>query len=938
MTLYNIPLGSSFLKTLADGIIERFSDDPIRMGQSVVLLPTRRGCISLKDILQKKAKERSLILPRIYALADLEQNPILPGLPIIEIPKTISKWERLGKLAHLVQQFLRQRNLCDSIAVAYKLAKELSVLLDECYISNISLKNIETLFQSDFSIYWQQNLSFLQIISDFWPVILKERGLVETVVQHQHNLRYICSQWSPSFPVILAGTTGTRPATAELAKKVLQFPQGMVVLPGYDVAINGKAIPATHPHYTLSHFVTYLEAGDSIEWYPNRTQEARAKSKFLVEAMAPILSHNTILTQVERQIIEKDVTPIDCDSGDEEAMIIAALLRQTYEVQDKTAVVITPDQGLTKKIQSYLRRWEIEVNISSGTPLGDTVVGTFLTLVSCLSIDMKVIDWLSLLKHPLFLKNEDRHMHLQKVRQLELEVYRKRRIDNITNLDLLPKELRCWYQALLEKVHPLLYKKPKQSFLDYLRLHQQVAESIAGKFLWLNDDGEVAKVFVEDLLSQVETFPSLTWGDYKGLFHQLMQVESVHNKKGIGSPLRILGTLEARQVEADVVILASLNEGSWPQTIEDGPWLSNNMRVKLGLPDLNRRLGLAAHDFCLSFAASRVFLTRSKQNQGVVTTPSRMWQRFHTVAKINGLFFQPMTHLKKLVKDLDTPHSISPSEPPRPQPVRYMKPDQLSVTDIERLMRDPYSVYARKILRLKKLESLDQTLSGREWGQLVHLCLERAFTAYNQVSSINFMETLIQVGKTVFSPYFEDIVVRIFWWNRYLQICKWVQRIISSSFDNLEGLKTEVMGTLELKVGEELLTLKTIADRIDSWGNGHYHIIDYKTGVLPTIKDVEAAFSPQLILEGLILMDGGFQGLQASTIESFYWGLKGGAEGGVIKKIDNYVQLLEEAKRGLLALLDYFYKDEAVYLSCPWGEDKATFKHYFHLARVEEWL
>ena len=160
-------MGQPFLRQLATGIMTRFGNQTLHMGEVVVLLPTQRGCLSLKEIFRQKAQGQTLILPRIYALADLEKEPILPGFLPQErsLPqKVISRWERVGHLMNLVQQFLRQKNLCHTPAVAYPLAQELATLLDEFYISDVELSRLNTLVVEDFSIYWQQNLNFLKII------------------------------------------------------------------------------------------------------------------------------------------------------------------------------------------------------------------------------------------------------------------------------------------------------------------------------------------------------------------------------------------------------------------------------------------------------------------------------------------------------------------------------------------------------------------------------------------------------------------------------------------------------------------------------------------------------------------------------------------------------------------------------------------------------
>lgn len=938
-SVYNIPLGKPFLRQLATGIIVRFGDQPMAMGEVVVLLPTRRGCLSLKEIFQEKAREKALILPRIYALADLEKEPILPGLFLdfqeATPPKVISKWQRLGHLTRLVQQFLQQKNLCHTPATAYSLAQELATLLDEFYISNVDLAQLETLVADDFSIYWQQNLSFLKIISDYWPVILSEKGFVEAAQLQQENLRLIASHWRPHFPVILAGTTGTRPATAELARAILNLPQGMVVLPGFDSDCE-KGIGPTHPNYTLTQFVDYLGIAPATvqPWCPCATISADIKATLLKQAMAPILRATDQLSFFREESLP--ITPISCSTPDEEALVIAAILRSVYEQEAGTAALITPDQSLTRRVQAYLKRWDIEPNVSAGIPLSETVVGIFLNLVANISPEMTMTDWVALLKHPLFLKAEDRGDHLRQVRQFELAVLRQKRGIKLVDYHLIPQDLQPWYHKILNLIEPLLQPLSVRLFHEWLALHSEIALQLSGEHLWRNNDGEVAQAFFEELRLEANAFPSMAWKDYAALLGQLMGQASVHRREGIGSPLKILGTLEARQTEADVMILAGLNETVWPQAIDEGPWLSNQMRLKLGLPPAQRRLGLSAHDFCLGFAAKEVYLTRSEQCDGVATMPSRLWLRLQTILKQCSLSFPKAEALLSIVRALDQNVETQQILPPQPQPPADLKPKQYSVTDIERLLRDPYSIYAKKILKLKKLEPLDQPLTGREWGQLVHRVLDLTFQEHHPREGERFVSAMKQIGKSIFAPYLEDVTVQAFWWHRFEQICDWIGQM--SDLKDVQAFNPEVRGHIDLLIEKEMIRLTTIADRIDGLTTGIYQLIDYKTGALPLEKDIRLGFSPQMALEGLILQKGGFGKPDATTLKAAYWELHGGVEGGTIKSLKDYETLIQEAAAGVEALLAYFHKDGAVYLASPWGEEKVRFQDYRHLARVDEWM
>ena len=91
--------------------------------------------------------------------------------------------------------------------------------------------------------------------------------------------------------------------------------------------------------------------------------------------------------------------------------------------------------------------------------------------------------------------------------------------------------------------------------------------------------------------------------------------------------LSIWGPFEARLQQTDVIILGSLNDGTWPEAADPGPWLNRPMRKELGLPSPEQEIGYAAHDFTSLLGASRVYIVRAEKIDGVPTVPSRWLMR-----------------------------------------------------------------------------------------------------------------------------------------------------------------------------------------------------------------------------------------------------------------------------------------------------------------------
>lgn len=903
--IYAIPLSQAFIPALAQGLLERYPD-PQQMARCVVLLPTRRGCLALRQAL---INQNAHLFPKIIALADLESTPLLPGfLPETPAPSAISDWRRQGILTQLVYAFEKQKDGHPNVATATALAKELMQLIDEAATSCVDLQDLKGLVSDDYAQHWQLTLDFLKILTDTWPAILAAEGLVDKAFHNRENLLKIAAEWTPDYPVILAGTTGTRPATALLAKAILGFKEGCVVLPGFDPLLPRtlwETLPPTHPQAPLVTLLTSLEAQEVNPWVT--TEEPTGRHIWLSQAMLP---------SFEEASVEK-ITPnasdnvvfITADHRQDEARTIAAIIRKELEEPGKTVAVITPDQNLTKRLTAELSRWNITPNTSSGMPLSKTVVGTFLLLTAKISPAMSAADLLALLKHPLCFKGENRFQRLLEIRRYEMSVLRQKQFE----FKNLPADILLCFE-------PILSLPPhKVSLSVWLKAHRLVAENLAGsQALASDEDGRTLTTFFDELMGAAADYPPVDFYDYAPLLQTLMAQMQVRHPEGIGSRAFILGTLEARLHQADVTILAGLNEGIWPQESGSDPWLSRPMRLKLGLPDPERRIGLSAHDFCLCFTAPKVYLTRSQKIDGAPAIASRWWQRLEAVAAAAHLPLSQPDWLSDIAL-IDVPLRQEKFAMPAPCPSNAIRPKSYSVSDIGRLMRDPYSLYAKKILKLRPLPPLTEGLEAKDKGDLIHQALEMAFET-------GTLGDVLSSGEEVFKPYLKDPIVKHFWWPRFCAIAGWVERLWETQKENVEAVRTEIKNTLDLVIQGEAIQIHSIADRIDVLKSGAVRIIDYKTGTPPTQKDVRQGLAPQLTLEALMM--------QEPVEELAYWQLKGDAEGGQAIVIPNLADRLKEAKEGVTQLLETFLEETTPY--CP-ATTPVTYNEYEHLERLKEW-
>jgi ATP-dependent helicase/nuclease subunit B len=406
--------------------------------------------------------------------------------------------------------------------------------------------------------------------------------------------------------------------------------------------------------------------------------------------------------------------------------------------------------------------------------------------------------------------------------------------------------------------------------------------------------------------------------------------------------LSILGPLEMRLQHFDTLILAGLNEGTWPADANVDPWMSRPMRKAFGLPSPERRIGLAAHDVAQALCAPRVVLTRAAKVDGTPTVPSRWLMRLERViaaANLSPVWQTQNAPWLAWAKALTHPMVVTPCERPAPKPPVAARPRKLSVTEIEKWMRDPYSIYARHVLRLAPLDPLEQDPGAAEYGTTIHDVLHR-FIKDHPAGPLpgNALAVLLDMGHRLFGDRALSPVLAAFWEPRFARIARWFIDTETARRAVLTHAHAEVRGEMTLNVGAGPFVLTGRADRIDATKSGLV-IIDYKTGAPPSPKEVLAGFAPQLPLEAAMAADGRFTDIPARKVAALEFGrLHGRSDGGERKPVPgDPAKIAQDALEGLARLIATFDNADTAYEARPNPDTAPTYSDYLHLARVKEW-
>ncbi len=956
---FALPVGCNFHAGLMRGLRDRLpTDRPEALARVEIFVNSHKSARQLRDILLAGPAG---LLPRVRLIDDLAYEP----LPKNPIPAAVSPLQRRLELSRIITALLDKDPLLAPRNAIFDLADSLANLMDEMHGEGVSPQALKALDVSDHAAHWQLSLTFLDILEPYFSALTepdkdtRQRLVVEDLLADWQNA-------PPAHPVLVAGSTGSRGTTALLMQAVAGLPQGAVILPGFDFdlpdhaagALDDPLTGSDHPQAGLVRLLKNLGLTIHEVGLWDKTPPACAARNRLVSLSlrpAPVtdqwLQEGPTLHDIPAAT--SDLGLIEAPTRRIEALAIALRLRKAAENGQK-ATLVSPDRQLTRQVTAALERWNIRPDDSAGRPLPLTPPGVFLQLTAGLMGEKLTSETLLiLLKHPLTHSGPGRNIHLLRTRELELNVLRGGApFADFAAIkawaetrDDASRGWVCWLENLVADGQ----KTPSQPLENHVAAHRALAGQLArGPLteagcgaLWLEEAGlEAARIFAE--LEQAATAGgSMPAQEYAGLLRSVLARGEVRDTLSRHPNITIWGARESRLLVDDLVILGGLNEGAWPKMPSPDPWLNRLMRAKIGLLLPERQIGLSAHDFQIAIGTKEVLLSRALRDAEAPTLASRWLIRLtNLLSGLGGDAAMALDDMRArgrkwvdLASAFDIPRlTLQPEARPAPRPPVAVRPSRLSVTQIKTLIRDPYAIYARHILKLSPLKPLRLAPDALLRGQALHLVLERFIKATVLDLPENAAQNLLSLAADVFETDVPWPATRRLWLARLARIADWF--ILTEQDRRLRAtpLAFECWGKLEMPKLPFTLTAK--ADRIDRLPAGGVIIYDYKTGAIPTKGQIEQ-FDKQLPLEGAMVAAGAFSDIGPNPVAGLeYIGLGGG---GKIRAVDISDDQINAALTGLQTLIRAYQNHETGYTARARMELRTNVSDYDHLSRLGEW-
>jgi ATP-dependent helicase/nuclease subunit B len=894
--VYTIPYHVPFLSELVAFLTREYGDDS-QLSKAKIILPSRRATRELQFEFLKSSPKTSLLMPKFMPIGDVDDEELdlsllslTDGLSsALDLPPIISSIDRRFILAELIAQ--KDKNF--SWAQCLDFAKALSRLMDQIYTENLNLSDLPSLVPAnDLSDHWKDIVQFLDILSIAWPSILNERGQIDAADRRNRLMRLLADYWRdhpPQTPVMIAGSTGSIPVVTDLMKVISHLPQGAVILPGLDLNIPDdvwNTLPLSHPQSIMKNTIHVIGIPrDQVQILNSKHQLSKTEI-----AVREMMYPSPYFLTSQSQVSEQDISHIhiaETSNEREEALSIALILRRMMNDPQKTAIVITPDRNLARRISSELKRWNIMVNDSAGQGLHTQNIAIFMKKLMGLYADpIDIPAFLTFLKLPYFqdiLSQDD-------IFDFENKFYRSAKIipQNISLKSV--SEIKDDY-PFLEKFFSLFQSieqvKDQELFVsEFLNIILTSVSSIISdpSFIWADDDGESMLSYLQNLQSSDVAARRVTISEFRDIVEHFWSETMVRSTTATHPNITILGQIEARLLKPDVVILAGLNEGVWPQDPTPDPWMSVHMRQKFGLPPVERQYALSAHDFLSGLSSNEVYITRSIKLNGTPTVPARWLQRLMAYLEYKNIDIKILTNnfeknILPIIQNMIHVDSINKIEEPLPRPPAHIRPTSFYVTDVESLIKNPYSIYIKSILRLRPLRDIDDDNYHLEVGNLLHKIFEIYAHLMKQNNGINDEILLLQARDSVFSDYKENkhsAFWSLFEFRLNTLLPSFLQLDRQWRLDTVPYL-LETRAECKITTKHNEIELKAKADRIDIWGQYGIAIIDYKSGKAPSSVEIVSGKKPQLPLEMMMATAGAFgKPVEINHIKAEFWHVKDG--------------------------------------------------------------
>lgn len=328
------------------------------------------------------------------------------------------------------------------------------------------------------------------------------------------------------------------------------------------------------------------------------------------------------------------------------------------------------------------------------------------------------------------------------------------------------------------------------------------------------------------------------------LYKQIMDMSEVSFEGEPLQGLQIMGVLESRVLDFDTVIVTSVNEGKFPAGKSINSFIPYDVKREIGLPTYKEKDAIYSYHFYhLLLRAKNIYLLYNSQSEGMDAGEK---SRFLTQLEVEQM---PNHNVKYVTYSADLPEkanelvTIPKSDLLREELKNISMTKGFSPSALSNYLRNPIQFYSQRVLRIKEVEEVEESVALNTLGTIIHNSLENLYLPYKGAQlTVEIIKKIQEKADDEVQKQFEEVynsdkeklgknllAFEVAKRNVYHFLAGELEKLREGDNIWLLELETELTYTLEDPRLPYPINLFGFVDRIEE-RNGVIRVIDYKSG------------------------------------------------------------------------------------------------------------
>ena len=651
----------------------------------------------------------------------------------------------------------------------------------------------------------------------------------------------------------------------------------------------------------------------------------------IVEEKQDVCRSQTDLFHPNNEIEFKNISIIKAKDQNQEARLIALIIKEILELSNKKIIVQTKSIKLAKLIQVNLKFWRINSNNLLAENFISQFDQFFILIILYLKSEKQDYSlFLDILKSRFCMIIDKETLKVFEVEFLRKTLFKEKIQDNFTKEDEEIFHAIVKVDAKFRNVKKII-KNKDLTFEEIFALHMDLLEFLTSNFF----KEKKCKLYtnIRSKIKIINEIKSFNIVDYLKILKHLLTVKPEKiNPQKLGN-VTIMDTIENRDIQYEILIFASLNETSLLSTPFKGSYFSNQFRTINNLQNVDAEVSFAQYDFTSALYNQRVILSYAEHTN---YPNDRVYRGLDKLLSIKNIQEKSQNYTNKylnIIMNIMLTSRASKSISPQYYPVPIQqRPAKISVSGIENLMSNPYVYYVKYILSIFPLQRIAKIAEKKEFGILIHRIIAYLLPQ-NFVKKSNFIEAFMDRFLIETKMLSIPSKINFFWRKRAYNIARCV---FNHFIQNDQGLVSysEIPGSLDLVLNNKNINIYCIADRINLISKDLAKITDFKSGLMPSNSQITKGLNPQLTIEEYIFIKDGFDLVKNNRYKLIleYFDVSGKSEHPNFLTIQSNPRHTEE---GVKKLLETFLCSEVEFFINYDQSSNRKNKEFFHVMRYE---